>query len=343
MTLSRQQLVQVRPEGLYCPQGHFWIDPLEAVETAILTHAHSDHARAGSQSYHATDISRGLLERRLGLESQLILHPYGEEFQLGPVTLSFHPAGHILGSAQVRLAYEDSVWLISGDYKRQADPTCAPFESVPCDVMITEATFGLPIYQWPSTEEVASDIFNWWQKNQAAGRNSILACYALGKAQRLLHALGTLTEEPIYTHGATENLVCAYREAGVQLPPTLSLADSDSDATRSRHRARLKGALILAPPNAVQSSWAKRFGESETALASGWMQLRGQRRRRGFDRGFVLSDHADWPALLASVSESQAKKVYVTHGYSQELARYLSEQGTEAEPLSTLFVRESEA
>ncbi len=338
------QLVQVTPQGLYCPQGHFWIDPVEAVETAVLTHAHSDHARSGSGIYHATGLSREILERRLGPDAALSLHAYDEPFNLGGVEISFHPAGHILGSAQVRLAYDGSVWVISGDYKRQADPTCALFQPVPCDVFITEATFGLPIYNWPITEEVAAEVYAWWQANRAAGRNSLLACYALGKAQRLLHALGQITSEPLYTHVATENLVSAYRAAGVELPPTIPLVDAEGQSPKQlQSKHKLQGQLILAPPSSVQSSWAKRFGEAEIGFASGWMQLRGQRRRRAFDRGFVLSDHADWPALLQTVAESQARKIYVTHGYSQELARYLCEKGYDAEPLSTLFVREAES
>lgn len=336
--MSSSPLVRVSPQGLYCPAGDFYIDPWEPVATAVLTHAHSDHARAGSGLYHATEISRRLLKRRLGADARLQLHPYGESFTLGDVTVSLHPAGHILGSAQVRLEYEGEVWVISGDYKRQLDPTCAPFEVVPCDVLITEATFGLPIYHWPPTEQVATDILSWWQENRERGRNSLLGCYALGKAQRLLAALGEQSQEMIYTHGATEALVTAYREEGIHLPPTSLAFDAERpDATK------LKGALILAPPSALGSAWSKRFGDAETGFASGWMQLRGQRKRRGYDRGFVLSDHADWSALLTSIASSEARKVYVTHGYSEELARHLREGGVDAQPLSTLFEGEGDS
>jgi putative mRNA 3-end processing factor len=253
---------------------------------------------------------------------------------LGEVLVSFHPAGHILGSAQIRLECEGRIWVISGDYKRQADPTCRPFEPVPCDVFISEATFGLPIYNWQATEQVAEEIFEWWRENQRVGRNSLLACYSLGKAQRVLHALAAFTDQPVLTHGATEQLNEAYREEGVSLIETIKVNESHKNC---------RGELILAPPSAIDSSWAKRFGDAERGFASGWMQIRGQRRRRGYERGFVLSDHADWSGLLQSIRESEAQKIYVTHGYASELSRYLRDQGYDAEPLQTLFVGEGDS
>ncbi len=334
MTITDTAIVVVREKGLYCPRGDFYIDPWGGVDHAVITHAHSDHARWGSRQYYAVGESQRLLERRLGAEAAIRYHAYGESFELGEVKLSFHPAGHILGSAQVRLESEGKVWVISGDYKRQPDPTCLPFEPVPCDVFITEATFGLPIYRWKATEEIAREIFEWWQSNQKLGRNSLLACYSLGKAQRILHALQEFTDQPVLTHGAAEQLIEAYRQEGIALLPTIKVDESHKHA---------RGELVLAPPSAIDSSWAKRFGDAERGFASGWMQLRGNRRRRGYERGFVLSDHADWPGLLQSIRESEAKKIYVTHGYSTELARYLAEQGWDAEPLQTLFVGEGES
>jgi putative mRNA 3-end processing factor len=334
MSSTEHPLVVVREKGLYCPRGDFFIDPWGGVEHAVITHAHSDHARWGSRQYYAVQESRGLLGRRLGASAVIDYHAYGESFRLGEVLVSFHPAGHILGSAQIRLECEGRIWVISGDYKRQADPTCRPFEPVPCDVFISEATFGLPIYNWQATEQVAEEIFEWWRENQRVGRNSLLACYSLGKAQRVLHALAAFTDQPVLTHGATEQLNEAYREEGVSLIETIKVNESHKNC---------RGELILAPPSAIDSSWAKRFGDAERGFASGWMQIRGQRRRRGYERGFVLSDHADWSGLLQSIRESEAQKIYVTHGYASELSRYLRDQGYDAEPLQTLFVGEGDS
>ena len=250
--------------------------------------------------------------------------------------MSFHSAGHVLGSAQIRLEAGGESWLVSGDYKRCADPSCAPFEPVQADVFITEATFGLPIYRWQSGAEVAGEILSWWQA--APERPSILFAYAFGKAQRLLAELAAIgVGEPgrpgtegneILLHGAVETLMPAYREAGVRLPPTLpvsAIAKGES----------LAGRLVIAPPSAHRSLWMKRFKLPQTAFVSGWMAVRGARRRRGYERGFVLSDHADWPGLIRSVQQSGARQVYVTHGNSDGLARYLSEvEGISAEPLA---------
>ncbi|HET9238376.1 MAG TPA: ligase-associated DNA damage response exonuclease [Oligoflexus sp.] len=332
--MSVSVLVKLTPRGLQCPPGDFYIDPWEPVDCAVLTHAHSDHARTGSRVYHAVRDSQPILEHRLGDEAHFIWHEYGERFALGPVTVSLHPAGHILGSAQVRIEYEGTVWVVTGDYKTQPDPTCRPFEVVPCDGLVTEATFGLPIYDWPDTDEVAAEVYAWWQKNRALGRNSLLGCYALGKAQRLLAALGKISDEPIYTHTATENIVQMYRDLGVTLPPTLRVQEAPK---------KLSGALILAPPSSLGSPWARRFGDAATGFASGWMQIRGNRRRRGYDKGFVLSDHADWKGLLSTIENTRARKVLVTHGYSEELARYLAGQGLDAEPLATHFQGEGDA
>lgn len=334
MPACSSAIVEVRDKGLYCPRGDFFIDPWSGVNHAVLTHAHSDHARWGSQQYYAARESRLLLERRLGPAAQVSYHEYSEPFKLGDVTVSLHPAGHILGSAQVRLELDGVVWVISGDYKRQPDPTCRPFEPIACDVFITEATFGLPIYKWQSTEEVAREIFEWWQANRDCGRNSLLACYSLGKAQRILHALQEFTDQAVLTHGAAESLIEAYRSEGISLLPTIKVNESHKGC---------RGELILAPPSAIDSTWAQKFGDAERGFASGWMQIRGNRRRRAYERGFVLSDHADWPALLQSIRESQARKIYVTHGYATELSRYLQEQGLDAEPLQTLFVREEDS
>jgi len=323
-------LIRLSEFGLYCPAGDIYIDPWRPVPTAVITHAHSDHARSGSSHYYAAANGVALLRHRLGAAINVTSLQYGEVTQLGAARVSLHPAGHILGSAQVRVEVDGEVWVASGDYKRQADPTCTAFEVVPCDTFITEATFGLPIYRWEDTASVAAAIYAWWMGERAKGRNALLACYSLGKAQRILAELAGITDETVYVHGATANLVDLYRDAGVTMVPT---AKVPSD--------KLQGALVLAPPSAMQSPWAKRFGDASCGFASGWMMLRGTRRSRGYDRGFVISDHADWPALLQTTTECRAQRILVTHGYSEELARYLRDQGLSAAPLRTSFEGEA--
>ncbi|RZA22262.1 MAG: ligase-associated DNA damage response exonuclease [Proteobacteria bacterium] len=330
---SDPPLISVTLRGLYCARGDFYIDPWENVETALITHAHSDHAREGSQTYHITKQSLGIIQRRLGEQGVYNTHNYREPFQLGDVKVSFHPAGHILGSAQIRLECDGEVWVVSGDYKRDYDPTCEAFEVVPCDVFITESTFGLPIFVWNPIQDEAKAVYEWWQKNAERGKNCLLACYALGKSQRVLHALQEFTDQPVLLHGATQALVSLYREQGISLIPTLPASEYEKGS---------KGQLILAPPAALSSTWARKFGSFETGFASGWMRIRGNRRRKAYDQGFVISDHADWPALLQTVRETGAKKIYVTHGYTDELSRHLREQGYDAEQLETLFAREED-
>lgn len=295
------------------------MDPLGPVARAVITHAHGDHARPGSGEYLCAEPSVELLRRRPGFGSagaRIVGVPYGETRQLGQVRISFHPAGHILGSAQVRMERGGSAWLVSGDYKREADPSCAPFEVVPCDVLVTEATFGLPIFRWDDPIKVVRELFAWWQGNQTSA--SVLFCYALGKAQRILAELALLTDRPVWVHGAIEPVAEVYRAAGVRLLPTRLVGGT----TRGQSFA---GELVLAPITARGSSWMRRMGAHQSAFASGHMQVRGTRRRRGFDRGFVLSDHADWPGLLRTIRETGAKRVLVTHGHRESLARYLRE------------------
>jgi putative mRNA 3-end processing factor len=327
-------LITVRPEGLYCEAGEFFIDPWRSVETALVTHAHSDHARSGSSHYIAHHISEGILRKRLGDTIDLRGVEYGEKLKLGNTWVSFHPAGHVLGSAQVRVEQGDQVWVISGDYKRCFDPTCTPFEVVPCDAFITEATFGLPIYRWRTGEETCRDIYDWWQSDLDSP--SLLFCYAFGKAQRVLSELTQFTDKPVYVHGAIHVLNQIYRQVGVKMVETIST----SDMPRSY---KFKGDLVLAPPSAHRSSWMKRFPQPQTAFASGWMAVRGARRRRGYERGFVLSDHADWQSLVDTVLQTGAKQVYVTHGQTDVLSRYLAEtHGLNALPLKTLFEGEGD-
>lgn len=327
-------LVTVSPSGLYCEAGNFHIDPWRSVDTALITHAHADHARSGSSHYIATAVSQGVLRKRLGSGIDLQGVAYGEKLKLGDTWVSFHSAGHVLGSAQVRIEHNDEVWVISGDYKRCDDPTCEPFEVVPCDVFISEATFGLPIYNWDRGEDTCRRIYDWWQSDLE--RASILFCYAFGKAQRVLSELRKFTDRPVYVHGAIQTLNDIYRDAGVLLLETLSTSDMPRQHSYS-------GELILSPPSGHRSSWMKRFARPQTAFASGWMAVRGARRRRGYERGFVLSDHADWTGLIQTILQTGAKTVYVTHGQTDVLSRYLSEQhNIEASPLQTLFEGEAD-
>jgi putative mRNA 3-end processing factor len=243
--------------------------------------------------------------------------------------VSLHPAGHVLGSAQVRLEHAGQVWVVSGDYKLGADVTCTPFEPVRCDVFITESTFGLPVYRWAPQAEVFAQVGAWWAANAAVGRASVLFCYAFGKAQRILAGVDAGIG-PIVVHGAVEPLNAAYRASGVRLPDTLRV----SDVTE---KALFRRALVLAPPSAAGSPWMKRFGEYSDAFASGWMQLRGARRRRALDRGFVLSDHADWPGLQQAIAATGACRVIVTHGQVPVMVRWLREQGLQAGAFETEF------
>jgi len=329
-------LITVTAEGLFCETGGFHIDPWLPVPRALVTHAHGDHARPGSAAYLCATDNAPLLRRRLA-DSVPVVQPmrYGERLRLGDAIVSFHPAGHVLGSAQIRVEGGGEVWVASGDYKRVSDPTCAAFEPVPCDVFITEATFALPVYRWPSTASVARDILAWWDDNRAAERPAVLFCYALGKAQRILAELATLTDRAVYVHGAVAGITGLYRDAGVPMLPTIAVGDTAP-------RRTFAGELILAPESAIGSPWMRRFADAETAFASGWMQLRGARRRRALDRGFVLSDHADWDALLLTIRETGARRVLTTHGYSEVLARYLRESGIAAEPVVTRFEGESD-
>lgn len=323
-------LVVARPEGLYCPPGDFYIDPWRPVARAVITHAHSDHARVGHAHYLAHTDSEGTLRTRLGQDINLQTLPYGEAIEHHGVRVSLHPAGHVLGSAQVRLEHGGRVWVASGDYKTEADGTCTPFEPVPCDTFITESTFGLPIYRWPTQAVLFAEIDAWWRANAQVGRASVLFCYAFGKAQRILHGVDA-SIGPIVVHGAVEPLNAVYRAAGVALPPTLRVSDEGVDA------ALLKRSLVLAPPSAQGTPWMKRFGNYADAFASGWMQLRGTRRRRGVDRGFVMSDHADWPGLQQAIAGTGAERVFVTHGSVQVMVRWLSEIGLDARGFKTEY------
>jgi putative mRNA 3-end processing factor len=327
-------LIETAP-GLFCPAGGFHIDPWGPVGRALITHAHGDHARPGSAAYLCAAPCAPPLRRRFGEDVPIETLPYGERVRIGDVTVSFHPAGHILGSAQIRIEGPDGVWVVSGDYKRAADPTCAPFEPIACDTFITESTFGLPIYRWDPPAVIVGDILDWWHRNGAEGRTSILFCYTLGKAQRLLAELARLTDRTVLVHGMMMGMIDVYREAGIPMLPVRVLTERPRGTS-------FAGELVLAPLSARGTPWMRRLGDLSDGFASGLMRVRGVRRQRAFDRGFVLSDHADWPALLETVRETGAGRVLATHGYTEPLARHLRESGLDTGVIRTAWEGELE-
>ena len=327
-------LIASTERGLHCAAGDFHIDPWRPVPRAVITHAHSDHARLGSGVYVCHRDTAPILRKRLG-DVTIETAAYGEILTRNGIQLSFHPAGHVLGSAQIRVSLNGETWVASGDYKLESDEVSPAFEPVRCHVFITESTFGLPIYRWRPQAEMFAAIDAWRRENIAAGRASLLFAYALGKAQRLLARVDP-TLSPIICHGAVEAINAIYREAGIVLPPTRRATDIDN-------KRELAGALIVAPPSAAASPWLKRFGDYSDALASGWMQVRGNRRRRALDRGFALSDHADWSGLIAAIEATGADRILVTHGYTEALTRYLREKGLDARALKTAYGDDEDA
>jgi len=318
----REALLERTPQGLYCPRGDFHIDPWRPVERAVITHAHADHARGGSRHYLAAAPSGAILRHRLGQEMSLQLLNHAELLNLNGVQVSLHPAGHILGSTQVRIEADGQVWVVSGDYKIEGDATCTPFEPLACHTFVTESTFGLPVFNWQPQHTVLAAINHWWQANRDRGRTSLLFAYALGKAQRVLAGLDPAIG-PIFAHGAVEAVNACYRQQGIRMPVTMPVNSVDDPR-------RFEGAMVIAPPSANTGAWTKRFKRVSRAFASGWMHIRGHRRRRSVDRGFVLSDHCDWPDLNRAIAETGAETVWVTHGYALELVRWLRDQGRDA-------------
>jgi putative mRNA 3-end processing factor len=330
---AETDLVVLRPEGLYCPAGNFWIDPWRPVERAVITHAHADHARGGHAAYLASAEGAAALRARLGPRIGLQTLAWGESLDLQGVRVSLHPAGHVLGSAQVRLEHRGQVWGVSGDYFVCGDHddtpgTCTPFEPLRCDCFITESTFGLPIYRWRPQREVFAEINAWWAANAAAGRASLLLGYSFGKAQRLLVGVDPAIG-PIAVHDTVATMNAAHRAAGQPLPDCQRLEDLAPAARR--------GALVVAPPTVRGSAWAAQLGEHRSAFASGWMQLRQRQRQSGVDRGFVLSDHADWPGLQRAIRATGAERVIVTHGAEGPLLTWLGETGRQGGRFRTAF------
>jgi putative mRNA 3-end processing factor len=326
-------LLELTSHGLYCEQGDFFIDPWRPVEKALITHAHSDHARWGCTSYLCHDHTVPLLKLRLG-DHHYQGTTWGKSIYINNVEITFFPAGHIIGSSQIRVRYKDDTWVVSGDYKTKNDGISGAFEPIPCNHFITESTFGLPIYQWQEQENVYTSIRNWVKEVHEKRETPVLFTYSLGKAQRVIEALAPLNI-PIYAHGAIANT----QEVLIQQKHPLQNV--------IRIHAGLKPidfvkGVVIAPPSADQSSWLKKIGPSQRAICSGWMQVRGNQRRRNVDKGFVLSDHADWNGLLYAIESTGAQHILATHGFTHVLTKYLNERGYQAETLSTLFGQDEE-
>ncbi|MDR7037677.1 putative mRNA 3-end processing factor [Methylobacterium sp. BE186] len=326
MPLRASDLLTLTREGLYCPLGRFHVDPTWPVPRALITHGHADHARSGHGSVLATPETLRIMSVRYGedfcttrQEARL-----GEAIRVGDVTVRFAPAGHVLGSAQIAIEAEGVRVVVSGDYKRARDPTCLPFEPVPCDVFITEATFGLPVFRMPDTgEEVAKLLAS---VALFPERAHIVGAYALGKAQRVMALLREAGyDRPIYLHGAMEKLTELYKREGLALGETPKVVAAE--------RGQLHGAIVLCPPSAIQDLWSRKFPDPVTSFASGWMRVRARARQKGVELPLVISDHSDWPDLCRTIRETGAEEVWVTHGQEDALVHWCGLQGIRAKPL----------
>ena len=326
-------LIEFTDKGLYCRQGDFYIDPWRPVKHAVITHAHSDHARFGSQSYLCHKYSVPILQLRLGPNTYQPVE-WGENIQMNGVNVSLHPAGHVIGSSQIRVEYNGEVWVASGDYKTENDGISSQFEPIRCHTFITESTFGLPIYKWKLQAEIYRGIQEWILRNKAANQCSVLIAYSLGKAQRVIEAASKVTDK-IFVHGAIYNMHQTLTEAGWKLPPV-------ERVTPETDKAAFKGGVVVAPPSADGTPWMKRFTPYHVGICSGWMQVRGNARRRNVDAGFIMSDHADWPGLLEAIKATGAEKVFVTHGFQAAFSRYLNEIGIASAEVKTEYGNDEE-
>lgn len=328
------KLLSVNEHGLYCKIGDFYIDPWRPVKTALITHGHSDHMRAGMDHYICHVHTVPILKLRIGVDNAVTAVQYDDQFEIAGVKISFHPAGHIIGSSQIRLEYDGEVWLFTGDYKMADDGVSQPYELVKCDHFITESTFGLPIYRFEQPTSIYADINAWWRKNTEEGLNTVLLGYSLGKAQNILAHIDE-SIGPVFLHGAVANTNEALKDVGYHFPGERITLDTD--------RNRIQSALIVAPPSASDSPWMRKLKPYRIAMCSGWMMLRGARRRRGVDKGFALSDHCDWNQLNKAIIATEAKHVYVTHGYESVFAKWVTEKyGIPAAVFKTLYYQEGE-
>ena len=324
-------LLEFTSKGIYCAQADVYLDPWRGVDKAIISHGHSDHARWGSKQYITHEINVPIIKHRLGNISVTAIK-YGEKFSMNGVQFSLHPAGHVPGSSQIRIEYKGEIWVFTGDYKIQKDGISTPFEIIECHTFITECTFGLPVFSWLKPKIIHDEINQWWANNKAEQTTSLLMGYSLGKIQRLLKHLDTSIGK-IYTHGATEQMTQVLRQF-IDFPPTELI-------TRDTQKKDVEGQLVLAPPSILGSAWTKKLGKLSTGYASGWMAFRGARRRRGVDRAFVLSDHADWNGLLSTIKATGCENVITTHGYTELFAQFLRGEGWNARTEKTQYEGET--
>ena len=322
------KLVKFTKKGIYCIPGKFYLDPWFPVEYAIISHGHADHSRSGNKHYLCQNDSKAIIKHRLGQDISIESLGYNEPKNINGVQVSFFPAGHVIGSAQIRLEYKGYVVVFSGDYKTQPDFISTPYEPVKCHEFITESTFGLPIYKWKKEEELQAELQNWVLQNQQNNRTSVFLGYSLGKAQRIMKLIEGV--DNIYVHTAINNLNNAISGSGIELPKT-TLLNYDFK------KADIQNKIIILPPALLGSRMLKKIPNAATAICSGWMHIRGNRRWKGVDAGFSISDHADWDGLLEAVKATGAEKVHVTHGSQAVFSKYLNEIGIEAYELKTEF------
>tara|TARA_Y100000589_G_scaffold234727_1_gene222129 strand:- start:1428 stop:2414 length:987 start_codon:yes stop_codon:yes gene_type:complete len=311
----KKNLVYKEIKGSYCEYGDFWIDPIKPVKRALITHAHFDHMSFGCDEYICSPETSTILKERLGHKIKIKSYGYDEIFNINGIKISFHPSGHILGSSQIKLEAGNEKWLITGDFKRQKDETCLKYQEIKTDFLICESTFALPIFKWASTNKIVNQIVDW--VNISPNMTSILFCYSLGKAQRLLKELENKEIKKIYVHTNIKKINDIYIKEGIKLKdiPIIDGKIKPKD---------YQGSLLLMPPSQNKSNLLKRFGDYQTAFASGWMLIRALKNRSGYDNGFAISDHADWNGLINTIKSSQAKKVFLDHGNGESLAKYLS-------------------
>ena len=331
-----QDLLSPRPEGLYCPPGDFYIDPVRPVARAVITHGHADHARAGHDAVLATPETLDIMAERYGVNfaERRQAAPYGEAIDRDGVQVTLVPAGHVLGSAQAVVRWKGLTMVVSGDYKRRRDPTCPAFEPVPCDVFITEATFGLPVFRHPDDRDEIARLLR--SVAQFPERSHLVGAYALGKAQRIIRLLREGGwDKTLYVHGALERLNALYERHGVDLGPI-------APATSEARKGDFAGQIVIAPPSATQDRWSRRFPDPVLAFASGWMQVRARARQRGVELPLVISDHADWDELTATVDELRPGELWITHGREEALARWAEIHGVPARALALVGYEEED-
>ena len=326
-------LIKFTSKGIYCAQGDFYIDPWKPVNYAVTTHGHSDHVKSGNKAYLCHELTKSILNHRLGPDLNIQTLPYHKQITINGVKLSLFPAGHVIGSAQIRLEYKGEICVISGDYKVEYDGISTQFEPVKCHTFVSESTFGLPIYKWQPQQEVFAQIKDWISGNRDKNKTSVLTAYSLGKAQRLMKGLEGYGD--IYVHSSIANLNEGFLHSGVNLPETIRI-------TPETRKEELQKGIVIVPPALSDGRWIKTLTSPATAVCSGWMQVRAGRRWQSADAGFALSDHADWPGLLSAIKATEAERVYITHGFTATFSKYLNEIGIESEEVKTQYGNEEE-